>query len=211
MKRILVLMLILTLLVTACSTYTPQAQDTTQTGTTDEGVQIEYDNTLNGLFSDRITQYTVAYTLNVSELITDIIYVFDLPKYVTLTSVGGGEVRIIFDGTNMVSCTSGVGSIGPWQCFKVSVAHTYATTIDNEITKGTAKMGVIGNCTVVGESGTKYEIVSSDNVKSQACYTSEGILLEMSIPELDYHIVATRIIKDYDSTLFVAPAEPQDI
>ncbi|MGV8141964.1 MAG: hypothetical protein ACP5NW_05985 [Candidatus Woesearchaeota archaeon] len=181
-------------------------EDNTKEDTTDS--EDNEDNVLKELFSDRTLKYTGEYTISAEESMDDVIYAFDLPKFVTIMKVGNGEIRNIFDGTDMISCSS---IEGPWQCFKMSVAQTQSIRTEEEISTGKATSRVIGECNVAGESGTKYEITSSDGMTSQVCYTNDGILLEMYTADPEYHMKATSISRFVDSSLFVAPAEAQDI
>ena len=183
-----------------------QIQD--DTGTADDETTDTGNNALKGLFASRALKYTGEYTISADESMYDMTQVFDLPKYVTITIIGNDETRTIFDGTDMISCSS---MDGTWQCFKMSVAQSQSIRADEEVNDGKATTKVIGTCDVAGETGTKYEVITTDDTKSQACYTSDGILLEMYIADPEYYMVAKTITRSIDDSVFVVPAEPQDI
>jgi hypothetical protein len=163
---------------------------------------------LKKLLVDRTLKYTAEYTISADESMDDIIQVFDLPKYVTITRIGDDETRTIFDGESMIVCTSTGES---WQCFKMPVEQSQSTQVEDEVNDGTATITVIGTCNVASEAGTKYEITAEDGTKSQVCYTSDGILLLIAREDPAYYMVATTITRSVDNSLFVSPVEPQDL
>lgn len=165
-------------------------------------------NALKDLLDGKEMQYTGEYTVSAQESMYDMKQVFDLPRYVTIMDTGYGESRTIFDGTSVVTCNS---MDDEWQCFRMTMQQPQSLGIEDDVNDDSVKITDLGTCNIGGESGRKFMMVGDDGSKTQACYTNDGILLELAMDSPEYYMVATKITRSIDDSLFVAPAEPQDL
>jgi hypothetical protein len=149
-------------------------------------------------------KYTVDYDVTASGQTVKTTMVMDLPKFVMVSVAQGIETRSIFDGSSMTVCSKPQGS---WMCFKQDV-KVDSQKIEGEVKSGTAKTTYLGACSVAGEAGMNYE-VESNGVKSNVCYTSDGILLSMKTTSTE--MKATKVSRTVDSSLFTPPASAQDL
>jgi hypothetical protein len=204
MKYVFILIVALALVMTACTGTAPtklpgdKTADTavkeTTTTTTTTG------KTLKDIFASKTLKYTADYTLTTDKSTDQITQVFDLPKYAMITK----DSRTIFDGTTMTACTQ---ANNEWQCFKMPVQQSQTEKVEASANEGTTT--TIGTCTIAGLTGTKYEVTAKDATKSQVCYTNDGILLEMTSGTTS--MVATKVSRTIDNSVFTAPAEAQDL
>lgn len=214
---IVILFVAMALLLTACSQSNSPATPAVTTGdnanaqvqnTATENTPAAAAKTLKEVFAGRTLKYTGEYTVTVNGTSSDLTQAFDVPKYVMLMNTSSGESRTIFDGTSMVTCSNTGGS---WQCLKITASQPESARVEDSVNQDTTKTVVIGTCKDAGETGTKYEVTPADGKKSTVCYTNDGILLEVTAEDSSYSMVATKISRSVDSTLFVPPAEPQDL
>jgi hypothetical protein len=129
---------------------------------------------------------------------------YDLPKFSQSTKMEEGESKTIFDGESFIICSKD----DEWQCFKMKTEAPDSVQTEDSIRDGSVVPKAVGSCKVAGESGLKYE-VTAEGVTSSICYTTDGILLEMTTEGMS--MTATSVSRSVAASEFVPPAEPQDL
>jgi len=203
MKRILTLLLvtIVAVMLVGCQANNAGTTDNktaeNKTAASNTGTTVE--KALKDVVGVKI-KYTADYTITASGTTQTITQAMNLPKFVMVTP----QSRSIFDGTNFIVCSNQ----GGWQCFKMAVQAPQSVDISDKVSQGKVTSTFQGACTVAGETGLKYKIVS-EGVESTVCYTLDGILLEMTTQGMS--MTATKVSRTVDDSLFTPPAEPKDI
>jgi len=156
---------------------------------------------------DNMAKYSADYTITSKKenSVTKATLTYALPKFAMSTSIPEGDVKMIFDGTSIITCTN-MENI--WGCYKMTADKPESIKITESLKSGASKATIVGTCKQAGESGTKYQ-VDSDSVTSTVCFTNDGIILEMNNAETD--MVATRVSRSVSDSDFTPPATPKDI
>ncbi len=170
----------------------------------EEVTKTESGKSLKDILTARV-KYTVDYDLTAAGKTQKMTMLMDLPKFATLMKTEQGDAKTIFDGNTIYVCNNMQGS---WQCFKMEAQQPDSVKIEKDVESGNVQSTYLGTCSRAGESGMKYEI-TTQNVKSTVCYTSDGILLEMTSPQST--MLATKVSRNVDSSEFVPPAAAQDL
>lgn len=132
--------------------------------------------------------------------------IYDLPKYVTITKTDYGYSKTIYNGNEIITCSS--DSKNKWTCYNMTAPTPVTVDMGNKIASGSVKPNVIGTCSRAGETGTKYETTFTTG-KATMCYTSDGILLEMTQPGVS--MFALSVSRSIDQNEFIPPVAPQVI
>jgi len=186
----------------------PEAPTSTQANIATNTPTGTVEDTLKKLFSERTAVYTADYTITDNESTQEMTQAFDKPRYATITNTTAGVGKAIFDGTEMIACSTEGGA---WQCFKVPMQEPTSAQIESKLNDTGTTTTIIGTCSVAGETGTNYEVTAQDGSITQVCYTNDGIMLEVKTTKPESSIVATRIVRSVDSTIFTPPVQPQDL
>lgn len=131
--------------------------------------------------------------------------VYDLPRFAILTTSSDGDIKMIFDGKSIITCSDMENS---WTCYKMTAETPESVKISEDIKSGASKITEIGTCLRAGETGIKYD-VDSIGAKSTICYTNDGILLEMK--NNDTEMFAINVLRGISESDFTPPATPKDI
>jgi hypothetical protein len=213
-KFVLFLFLSAIVLVAACTTDTTQ---NSQTATPDKQVATQQVKetakqasnqpaaTLKEIFSGAHVKYTADYTITSDGKTMATTYIMDLPKFAMVSTTEQGDTRSIYDGSTFVVCSQYQAQ---WQCFKMPVQTPDAVNTEKSVNDGTVAPVYLGQCLVASESGLKYSVTTKSDT-STVCYTTDGILLEMTTAKMT--MTATKVSRTVAADAFTAPAEPTSI
>jgi hypothetical protein len=163
---------------------------------------------LKDVLSAADMRYTADYKITSPSGTQTMTQVYDLPRFVSIMKLEQGTTRSIFDGETFITCNDMQGS---WQCIQmVNQDMGTAQSAETDIKEGNVAPRYIGACSVAGESGSKYEY-NAKGVTTTVCYTSDGIMLEMTTSEPKVTMVATKVSRSVDEKLFTPPAKPVDL
>jgi hypothetical protein len=202
---ILILILAVAFLVAGCGTQTQQEQ---QEKTVEQQEQVKEQTTEGKDLKDILAaqvKYTAEYDLTAGGQTQEMTYIMDLPRFAMKNKMAEGETWSIFKENEFIVCNNMQGS---WQCMKVPVEQPETMATEKAIEEGTYKPVYKGTCSRAGQQGMKYEF-SAEGMTTSVCYTSDGIMLEMSSE--GFSMVAKSVSRNVDSSAFTPPATPQDI
>jgi hypothetical protein len=162
---------------------------------------------LKDVLSAADMHYTADYKITSPSGTQTMTQVYDLPRFVSIMKLEEGTTRSIFDGERFITCNDMQGS---WQCIQMENQDLSTQNVENDIKEGNVAPRYVGTCSVAGESGSKYEY-NAQGVTTTVCYTSDGIMLEMTTSEPVVKMVATKVSRSVDEALFTPPAKPVDL